>query len=499
MDSVLAGFLGDDRRLAASAVAGAVGAVVLALLARRRPPFAPLPVPGRAFAWRALLVGLAATAAVHAAIVTWVARDAEAARSLYAVNAMWPLRVFAPRVGVVRWPDAAFLVLAVPVLVLFVARAARGSLGPWTLWAGSVALLVVLNASQGGPFLGLVDPVSNPQLKSQTFDDAQRVAEGGPALADFDEPETVRSWDSPHTKSHPFLVVTLFGLARRVGLGVSPVAILLLALASLAPPLAWYAFRRARAVSDATASRLAALLALTPAVNVYGATSVEGPLLTICLLAAVLFVEGTVRRSRWRIAASGAVFVVACLWSFGAIWVAAGLLGLGVAVERRYLVRWGARLADAVAFLAPVVATYVALRSQGYDYVGHLRLIARSGMGVHWLATPGVAVQSRLQNLGEWLLLGSPLLLGGWFHATARARRSRRSAVASLAASGVPLALLFAFTPIYSEFSRGWLFLAPFLLLPLAPFVARPASARWWIGAAAAWTWLWQAFGYHSW
>ena len=120
-------------------------------------------------------------------------------------------------------------------------------------------------------------------------------------------------------------------------------------------------------------------------------------------------------------------------------------------------------------------------------------------MAVHWLSSPGVAVQSRLQNVGEVLLLSSPLLLTGWGHALCRARRSRFAPVARLATVGIPLALLLALTPIYSEFTRGWLFLAPCLVLPLAPFVARAGSARIWLGATAAWTWAWQAFGYHSW
>jgi hypothetical protein len=486
-------------------IASLAGPVVLAiavLVAMRRLPRSPRgPLPGSPFAERAFAWALVAVLLLHVAFVGAITAWPSLERDLYTVGLAWPLRVFAPRFAFAHVPDVFAALLGLAAVVAIARRAARPEpVGPGELWLVGTLLLLVLNASQGGFRAGLVDPLTDPAHTGEIYDEAAALVADPVPLGAFDEPETVRAWKSPHAKSHPFLPIVAMGAARRAGMDLLPIASFLVALSSLAPLFARAAFSRLRGVRDATAGRLALLLAVLPAVNVYGATSLEGPLLTLATATAAAFAIGTASRRLAWIAVSGAVFALAAAWSFGAVWIAGALPFLGMSVERGYLRRPGRRLVEAVTFALPSLAAYVLLRTQDYDYAKHFVSVARSGMGVHWLATPLVAVESRLQNVAEVFLLGPPLLVGGWVHVASRLRRGgMRGLAPALAAAGIPLGVLFLFTPIYSEFARGWLFVYPFLLAPLAPFLRRTEGAGRFLAITLAWTWAWQVFGHHSW
>ncbi len=490
-------FLGLGPRTFASVTGAAVLAVVLVVaLALRAPRRLAPPSLGRPL--RAFLAAIAALAVSHGLFLLL----AQARPGLfYTVNDYWPLRVFGLRLAFVRWPDLLFLLLGVAAVIITVrAAASEAPPGGWRLLGLSLLLLVTLNASQGGIEAGLSGGVSTPAIRDQMYDDADGLPPLRDLLAGFADPDTIHHWRSPHTKSHPPLPLALLGGARNLGLPPLTVGLLLLVIASAAPCLALLLFRKVTPGAPVGAGRLAALLALSPAVNIYGGSSLEGPFLTLALVVAVVFTPTRAGPTRLRAFLAGIACTALCLYSFGGVWLLAMLPCLGSLARPRYFREFRGRLVDAALFLAPMVAAYAYLRwACSYDYLRHLSHVSASVMGVNWFSSPLLVVESRMQNVGELLLLGSPLLLGAWLHVLSRGRRSGASAAAGIAASGIPIALLLLLTSIYSEFARGWLLLAPFLVLPCVPWLRRRPAAALVLASTGLWTVLWQCLGDFGW
>jgi hypothetical protein len=434
----------------------------------------------------------------HAIALALAATDPS---TYYTVTLSWPLRIFSLRAGLARLPDALYLAVSVVPLTLavfFGTGARRPRLV--VVWVLSLALILCLNASQGGISEGLGGPVSNPPHFDQMFDDSGTVTSLRALLRDAAKPEVIAGWRSPHTKSHPPL--PLYLLARLRAWRCSPLVIGVgqAVVASFAPLLAFLLFRNLRLFSERTAARLALLLALTPAVNVYSGSSLEGPYLTASLVAVVLYVEAVRRSSLPALVGAGVTLVAIGLYTFGSVWVAATLPLFGFLAATDYLAKLRTRLIEVLLFSGIAAVSYIVLRLEfGYDWLSHFTQVAKHGMAVHWLTTPWLAVLSRLQNAGELLLLGPPLIVGAWFHLARRAKRGGLAGVGRYMALGLPIVPLLVLTPIYSEFARGWIVLYPALVLPCFPWLVTRRMTGVALGSAAAWTWAWQAFGNFAW
>ncbi|MDP9331626.1 MAG: hypothetical protein M3P11_13460 [Actinomycetota bacterium] len=445
---------------------------------------------------RASLWGFVALLACHAAALLLASTDEQ---QFYTVGSAWPLRIFSPRVVLLDLGSSVYLVLGTIVVVLAVVLAVKGSLVPVILFGLSVALLLTLNATQGGLYQGIAGSVSNPPYFDQMYDDAVGLPPFPALLSHFDESATIEHWRSPHTKSHPPLPLVVLAEARRSGITPGWIAAIELLLAALAPVLALFLYRGLALPRTSAVDRTAVLLALTPAVNIYGGTSLEGVLLTLCLSVAATFVWATRRRSLWLMLASGALFAVAILTSFGALWMAAVVPFLGALTVPAYLQARRRRSLETLVFLAPSLVALSSLRlAFGYDYVAQLIHLSNSAMGVSWLSSVPLFVESRLQNVFELILLAPPLLVGAWIVAM---RSRTEPAIAGRLARllGIPLGLLLLFTPIYSEFGRGWLFLYPFLILPMHDLLVDDRDAWIVLATSGAWVLMLQSLGSFGW
>lgn len=393
-------------------------------------------------------------------------------------------------VSVVRAPELHPAGLPAALLfggVLAAALRARPALRAAELWGVGWVLLLLGNLAQGGVEAGLLlpftDPRGGPPPGIQYYHDAVRVMDGAAWLTAFGE---LQPGLLDHSRTHPPFAVLLHAWLlgpERDALGRLAFAFPL--LASLAVPLL-YASARELGLSHARAGALALLLAVLPAFNVYGASSLDG----VVAATASLALWGWLRAHRRPVQgalAFGTGLVASNLLSFGSLFLlaAAGLLALRDAVRGR-----GLRAAAVLAFGAGALLATCSVLDQaaGYHHLDALRTASRleNPAGFRGLADPADYAMTRLEGVAEIALFLSLPVLACWLAPPPGRRRfdPRREADAlALAACATLAAMLLAGMWKTGETARACLFVTPFLLLRLG---AWPAARLATLGVAAA-------------
>lgn len=455
---------------------------------------------------------------------------------LYTVNAFWPFRIFGIRLGIANPVNVVFLVLGATLMGVLVAHAlgrrsrcfVRPSVNFGLLLVLSLALTLALNASQGGPSAGLVEgPLLGPDSVLSKVTGA--LPPSADMLARFDDgPSTFGNYGAHYGTHPPLIPFVVKGLTASGG-GAAAVALFLIVVASAGPGLAYLGTRLLPGMTDLQAFRFGALLIVTPAVNIYSATSEDAPslgLISAALLFGVLALQGRSPLAHLWAACAGVLITLTIAWSFSGVAAVILLAAVLLALALR-LPKYKAGLAILLMGGIPLAA-YVAVRAiLGYDYLQHARSLAPVAMAVSWLTNPLTVVNSRLQNVTELLLLVSPFLLGLWWIAVTQLWRTtwnplrvramslggefaegakldigtklRHSDLLPFVLPIVPIILLLLTTPIYSEFARGWIGLVPFLILPAMPWLEHQRPAAGLLVTSGALLWILQAFGNHGW
>ena len=219
----------------------------------------------RALAWAGALLLLVGAHLVAKLVLGWTLDT----------RATFPISIFAPVLHATGLP------FALAFVATFAWAWCRAVGEPGETWLVGLLLLVLGNLVQGGLYEGFLAPFVATDV--QYYSEALRVADARAWTASFDE---VQATLSCHASTHPpFAVLLHVLLLRTVGLpGLAAVFVL---LTSTAVPLF---FQAARALGEepVRARRMALLLAALPAVNVYGAVSLDG----VVLAPAVLVLHG---------------------------------------------------------------------------------------------------------------------------------------------------------------------------------------------------------------
>jgi hypothetical protein len=383
---------------------------------------------------------------------------------------IFPLSMFfGPQIAWAGLPYAAVFIVG-----LWLAR--RLELSPERVWLLGLALIVLGNLAQGGFHVGIVRPVYI--WDRQYYNEAVRIGDWRVWLSSFTE---IQETLNAHAQTHPpFAVLLHYMIGGRAAIGV-----VFTILTSLSIPLLWRTLRALRA-SPEKASLLAVLFAVIPAVNIYGAVSLDA----IVMLTSTVFLLGL------------ALLMRDDAWSWPAFWLFAGgalasnALNFGslflLAVAAAFAVRRPA-VRRALALTVPLgVLCYVILRAGfGYDHVTAFLNASRieNPDGFRAFAAPAHYWLTRLENVGNLaFFLSVPVLA---------ALIGRRPRPITLVALAVLVLMFLAGVYRTGETARACLFVYPFLFLSLTdlpePFL------RWLIPAAGIQTIIMQVVGNFSW
>ena len=383
---------------------------------------------------------------------------------------IFPLSMFfGPKIA---WAGVPYAVALLAALWL----ALRHKLSVTQVWLVGLAVIVLGNLAQGGFHIGIVRPVYI--WDRQYYNEAIRIGDWQAWLRSF---TGIQGTLNAHAKTHPpFAVLLHYVIGSRAAIGV-----VFTVLTSFSIPLLWRALR-ALGTTPERASLLSLLFAVIPAVNIYGAVSLDAVVMTtstVFLLGLVLLIN----EDRWS-------WPAACLFAGGVL--ASNALSFGSLFLLAVAAYWAYRhrpVRNALGLtLALGLATYVILRwGFGYD---HVRAFLNASAienpdGFRGFAAPAHYWLTRIENVGNMaFFLSIPLLAAAVRH---RPRPITLTALAVLAV--MFLAGVFR----TGETARACLFVYPFLFLSLTdltePFL------RWLILAAGIQTAAMQVLGNFSW
>lgn len=275
-----------------------------------------------------------------------------------------------------------------------------------------------------------------------------------------------------HSRTHPPGPVLLYWVLH-VLLG-SPalisIAISAISLGLLLP----YARRLLRLTFGDEPPGALLLLALLPALLVYGLAVVDAPIAGLFLATLVHFVDDR-RRLHWLPA--GSFLFLSLFFTFGALFLLPVLAGFEL-VRRKRVTRFAATLVVAVVLLSVLRVAF------GFDWLRAFFQASaiENDKGFLLLAAPEQYLWYRLGSVAEIALFFTPFLWLLWWRGWASLRRGSPDAAALAWLGPASLAgVLLAGALKIGEAARVCLFILPYLFLPtMAAFreLAAPGRAR---------------------
>jgi len=363
----------------------------------------------------------------------------------------------------------------IPFIVLFailLAWAVRSgaALKGWQVTLTGFALIVLGNLGQGGVDAAFVRPFTDfPDWGIQYYHDAIRITAWNDWLASFNANQL---GFFEHTKTHPPFAV----LIHHLFLGMSGGSVLFLGAAfTVLTGVSIFLFRhilRVLRVPAAEMNLLTLLFSVLPAVNIYGAVTLDGVILTTSML----FLLGVVLLlTRERFSPSGMVmFLLGMLLTnfltYGGVFLVAvaGILALREIVTRK---RYPVTIACAVSLVVFLGALYAIKHVLGYDHIrGFLTASAlENPNGFRGFSEPLVYLSTRIESVCEIALFFALGCCAAAFH-PARLNLSLRDVqsdegMVMLSGVGVLLAMLLAGAFRTGETARCALFIYPYLVL----------------------------------
>jgi len=364
----------------------------------------------------------------------------------------WPISMFDPepfRPGVTL---GAALVLATACFVLYARRAAPPR-GPLVALTFGLPSLVLTNWFQGFQ-AGFVRPIAGEQSYF-----AESFAVGG-VLSYLSHYNEWQAWLGTHARTHPPGAVLLYYFARRLVPNPGALALLLGAAAFALAVVCFFHLAR-RFVAPRPAATATLVFALLPAVQIYFITSLEAVAAALMLAAVCCSFQA---QRLVRFVGSAGCLLGAALLTFGALFVPLVLCGHALLARRS--------LRAPLGIVASVAAVLVFVRVvTGFDWLASLGTASRleNPEGFWLLVNPGSYLFTRLEGLTEVCLFASPLVLvaAAWLLGSrSLGQRELRALVGT--AFGAFLAMLLAGAFKTGETARSCLFVAPFLVLPVA-------------------------------
>lgn len=364
----------------------------------------------------------------------------------------WPISMFDPepfRPGVTL---GAALALATACFVLYVWRDVPPR-GPVVVLAFGLPALVLTNWFQGFQ-AGFVRPMAGDQ---SYFAESFAVDGVASYLSHYND------WQAglgTHARTHPPGAVLLYYFARRLVPNPGALALLLGAAAFALAVVSFFHLAR-RFVAPRPAATATLVFALLPAVQIYFITSLEAVAAALMLAAVCCSFQA---QRLVRFVGSAGFLLGASLLTFGALFVPLVLCGHALLSRRSLRAPLGI-VASVAAFL--VIARAVT----GFDWLTSLKTasLLENPEGFWLLVNPGSYLFTRLEGLTEVCLFASPLVLvaAGWLLGSrSLGQRELRALVGT--ALGAFLAMLLAGAFKTGETARSCLFVAPFLVLPIA-------------------------------
>lgn len=342
------------------------------------------------------------------------------------------------------------------LLVLWLALKLR--LTAIRVWALGLALIVLGNLTQGTYALGLIKPLLHEG--KQYANEALRVgADWRMWLDRFTDTQRLLL---SHTRSHPPFPVLLSYFPMRYG-SVHVLSWLFILLASGVIPLVNRVLRTVGVQSD-RALQLSLLFAVIPAVNIYGAASLDA----VVLATSTLFLLGLVKlihEERWTWGAF-ALFATGILTTSALTFSGLFLFGVAACWVRRRRVR-----SALVSTVVIGLVCYLVLRfGFGYDHlVAFLQASAiENPDGFRLISWPAHYWLTRVECVGEIAaFLSIPVLL------------ALKRGLDRLTLTGFGVLALMLLTGAYrtGETGRVCMFIYPYIFLSLKHI--GPVSTRW--------------------
>ena len=374
----------------------------------------------------------------------------------------FPLSMFSMRLPGVHTPLWT-LGISAAVLLLFVLVAwnlRRVTTGLVLVLAAGVVLVVGTNLIQG-PVYGLQEPHRD---ELQYFHDAAQVDSAGRFLREF---HTLQPELGCHSKTHPPGAVLFFhGLIRAVG-HPAAVSLVIAALGVVISGGFLYGIL-AGAFNRDTAAYATLLCLLIPNVQIYYCATLDA-VIAGCFLSVVFFLR--LRRTPIAVAGGIAGMFCASFLTFGAVFLPPVILSCEL-VTRRTVHR-------SVAVLLGTGVIYVAMYlAFGFNYLESLRAASalENPNGFMLLAAPADYLVTRLENVCEPLVYFGPFLLVLFVRGLGTMSRERpRPDLLSwtLAALATLAAMFLAGVFRTGETARACLFIAPYLMFPVAAHLDR--------------------------
>lgn len=402
-----------------------------------------------------------------------------------------------------RWdPRASGLTLPAALLLASIAfagaRLVASRLGPArfvTLAIGLFVASALLLAESDGPkrswdgrtVSALVWPYT--RAHKEYYGDVPRIEERGLRrfLGAYPRPRLFEEL-SDHSRTHPpGGIVFLWGAAQLLGRGLWPAALATVAFASLALVPLYFG---ARAEHDEATARIAVLmLALTPNVLMFSATSMDGPFSVMPAVGYWLFRASTRGRDGPALL-SGLAFAASAFMTYASVVVVlCVLLSMAVDLARRGRPGLRSSLRRAAAMAAGFLAFYAILfATTGFNPIAAVQASFRhdeATMGTGY-ETPGRYLQVSVANLAAFLIGSGLATTALWLGVATRALRSAFAGAWS-GAETVPFAVclpIIAFSTLFTlETERVWLLAVPFLVVPAAKAlrggIAGPSGVTW--------------------
>jgi hypothetical protein len=379
----------------------------------------------------------------------------------------WPISVFELNT-VTGWTLGAAM-FAVLLFAVSVGWLESNAYAPGAVATAGLTLIIATNAVPGVR-AGLAAPVAfdarsgvfNPVAADgdQYYHAARDIQSTRVFLREFTELQ--RQGLNLHARTHPPGAVLLFFVLWKALVHPASIAV---AVAAGSVLICVFAFRALllREVPRRVADYLTFLFLLLPAVQVYYLATLDAVISALLLASVSFFSQG----SRMAVAGAACTLFLASALTFAALFAVAVLIAFEV-LSRRSLSR-------ATIVIAAVVASWAGVwLLTGFDYGLAFQMATRleNPAGFSGLATPADFVFTRIENVAEILLFLGPFV-GVLIVRSVRAALPR-SELRVLSGCGVATLLAMFLTGAFrtGETARVCLFIFPFLLLPLAPYLA---------------------------
>jgi len=375
-------------------------------------------------------------------------------------------------ISVFRGPS--FHITGLPYAVAFAALlwfASRrpGRMGVLQASLAGLLLIVLGNLAGGGIDAAFRAPFTEGTY--QYYHDAIRIESWRPWIGSFNSNQTELLM---HARTHPpFAVLLHYAILELSGGRPVFLGLAFTLLAGLSLPLL-YSILRSSGAGRAQGNRLILLFAVIPAVNIYGASCLDGVILafsSLFLAGAASILDCTDYPPPTGVIALCLGLLLTNMLTFGGIFLlgAGGLIGIW-----QYLVRGrkGVLIWLAIAFLL-LLATLLGLEALlEYDHLKSFRTACsiENPEGFRLLHAPLAYIGTRIESVCEVALFLSLGLLAMMFHPqrSGFSWTDLRSTPTAAALSGIIslLAMLLCGAFRTGETARAALFLYPYLLLP---------------------------------